>query len=201
MDIKEFKKHVKNGCRFMTPPNPPNLRKECMDIMMCNWNKCQSEQQDLASARLTDADRESCKNKDFSKEFNCEQKLTKKKGLYNKSAALLHCTANKCPKIRNYVEKAGRELVKRLNSKMSSNMAQREECMKEHCSKEVQERKKQNELFEKGSYECEKKFGTHKEQLKCNRKINKKTTKASLKTIDCRAKHCNIQPNNKIKKP
>ena len=200
MDIKEFNKHVKNGCHFIAPPN---LRKECMDTMMCNWNKCQREQQDLASARFTDADLEFCKNKDFNKEFNCEQKLTKKKGLMDKSSALLHCTANKCPKIRNLYKKASRELTKRMHLKKNSSMVQREKCMKEHCSKEEKERDKQFELFDKNAYECEQKYETYKEQLKCNRKTEKQTTKSSLNAMDCKEKHCPWQPKNKknIKKP
>ena len=194
MDIKEFKKNVKGACHFMALPPQ---RKECMDTMMCNWHKCQKEQQDFASTALTDADRESCKNKDFLKEVDCEQKLTEKKGLMDKAAAVNHCKANKCPQIRNVIKKFNRELKQKIHFKKKPTMIQREECMKKHCSKEMQEKEKLFELFDKGSYECEKKFATHKEQIKCNSKITKQITKASLKSNDCRDKHCDIQPSNK----
>ena len=197
MDIKEFKKQLKNGCHFMVPPPQ---RKECMKTMMCNWEHCQKEQQDLASTALTDADRESCKNKDFSKTFVCEQKLIENKGIMDKQAALNHCTANKCPQARNLIRKSIGKFVKRMHFKKNSILDQREECMKEHCSKEIQEKDKQSDLFYKGSDECEKKFATHKEQIKCNSKQNIQTTKANLKASDCRKKHCDIQPSNSNKK-
>jgi hypothetical protein len=192
MDIKEFNKQVKKGCHLMAPPPQ---RKECMKTMMCNWEHCEKEQQDLASAALTDADRESCKNKDFIKQFNCEQKLTEKKGLFDKDAALKHCTANKCPQIRNLIKKASLEFAKgMMNFKKNSILAQREECMKNHCSNEVLERDKQFDLVDKGVYECEKKFATHKEQIKCNRKQNMQENKANLKADDCRKNivKCNL---------
>jgi len=180
---------------------PPSHRKECMKTVMCNWEKCQKEQQELASAALTDAERESCKNKDFNKEFDCEQKLTEKKGLFDKSAALHHCTANKCPQIRIFMKKTSREFTKKINASIKNPiMIQRIECMKDNCSKEQQEQDKQSKLFYNGVYECEKKFATHKEQIKCNSKQNKKTTKANLKARDCRKKYCEIQPSNSNKK-
>ena len=64
MDIKEFKKNVRNSCKFIAPTEK---RKECNDIFMCNWNNCNKEQIDFASTRLTDADRKSCKNKNVNK--------------------------------------------------------------------------------------------------------------------------------------
>jgi hypothetical protein len=196
MDIKEFKKQVKKECHFMAPPSQ---RKECMKTMMCNWDHCQKEQQNLTSTALTDADRESCKNKDFSKAFVCEQKLIEKKalGLMDKQAALNHCTANKCPQARNLIRKSVSEFAKSMHFKKNSILAQREECMKQHCSKEIQEKDKQSDLFYKGMDECDKKFATFKEQTKCNSKTSKQSTKASLKVNDCRKKHCDIQPGNK----
>ena len=190
MDIKEFKKHAKYGCRFIGQPN-----KKCMDTTMCNWNKCQKEQQDLANAQLTDTDRESCKNKNYGKEFDCGQKITKKKGLLDKTAALSHCTVNKCPKIQILINKMMSDFKQHYNKK-NSKMSKREECMKEHCSKEKQEMDKNFELSTKTVYECEKKFGTYKEQVKCNKNIYKQTNKAVNKNNNCRDKHCNVQLSN-----
>jgi hypothetical protein len=194
MDIKEFKSQVEKGCHFMAK-HPQ--RKECIDTMMCNWTNCQKEQQELASAVLTDAERESCKNKDFSKEYICEQKISEKKGLIDKSAALHHCTANKCPQIRNFVKKISHDLEKSMHFKKNSILSQREECMKKNCPKEVQERDKHSKLFYNGIYECEKKFATYKKQIKCNSKANIQITKANLKASDCRKKYCEMNPSNK----
>jgi hypothetical protein len=118
----------------------------------------------------------------------------------DKTAALKHCTANKCPQIRNLIKKASLEFAKRLHFKKNSILAQREECMKNHCSKEVLERDKQFDLVDKGVYECEKKFATDKEQIKCNRKQNMQANKANLKADDCRKKHCEMQLSNSNKK-
>lgn len=199
MDIKEFKKQVKTNCNFMASPA---LRKECTKKMMCYWDHCQKEQQDLASTPFTDADRESCKNKDFIKEFACRTKLMEKKGIMDKHAALNHCTANKCPQAKNLFRKNFLELAKEMKELNKKNpiIVQREKCMNEHCPKEVQEMKKQSKLTLNTIYECQKKFATHKELIKCNRKQNIQTTKANLKAGECRKKHCDIQPSNSNKK-
>ena len=196
MDIKEFKKNVRNSCKFIAPPEK---RKECKNIFMCNWNNCNKEQKDFASTRLTDADRKSCKNKDINKEFDCEDKLTKKKKVFDKYAALSHCTVNKCPKIQKFIKKASHDLTKSLNIhfKKNSIMAQHKTCMKEHCTKEVQKRDKHFELLDKHDIKCTKKFGTYKEQTKCsNKKLNKQTKQIMSKASDCRKKYCDKQLSN-----
>ena len=114
MDIKEFKKNIKKGCHFMKSPAE---RKDCMDTMMCNWNHCQKEAIESANAVLTNAERESCKNKDYSKQFVCEQKITEKKGLLDKMAAYAHCQANKCPQIRQLIRRTTNKFLKHKLSK------------------------------------------------------------------------------------
>lgn len=112
MDIKEFKKNVKQSCHFMVPPAG---RKECMETMMCNWKHCQKEMQDK------EEERKKCNNeKDFSKQVDCRMKLFQKS---DKLAALAHCEFNKCPQIRTYIKKQGEKMGKRLtkNFKVSKN--------------------------------------------------------------------------------
>jgi hypothetical protein len=198
MDIKEFKEQIKFGCHFTVPSNQ---RKKCIDTMMCKWHNCQKEQQDSANSQLTEEEHKSCKNKNFSKELDCANKLAKKKGFLDKAAALAHCTANKCPQIRIFKKKAVRELIKSISkSKKKPIIAQREKCMQKHCSKEVQDRdNKQIKILEHG-FDCEKKFATYKEQIKCISKISKQAVKAGLKANSCRIKHCDIQPSNSNKK-
>jgi hypothetical protein len=97
MDIIQFTKQVKENCHFLVPPEEKHQRKECMDTMMCPWNNCQKELQDVEKAQLNEEERKSCKNKDFNKEIDCNQKLIEKKGLMDKIAMQAHCEANKCP--------------------------------------------------------------------------------------------------------
>jgi hypothetical protein len=111
MDIKKFKKNIKSSCNFIVPPKQ---HKKCMDTMMCSWTHCQKEQQDLESAMLTNEESKSCYNKDFSKQFNCQQKITERKGLMKKNAILANCNANKCPQIRTFIEKATQEITKQI---------------------------------------------------------------------------------------
>jgi hypothetical protein len=168
---------------------------------MCKWNNCQKELQDSATSKFTEEEDKSCHNKNFSKQLDCEDKLAKKKGLLDKAAALAYCTANKCPQIGIFRKKATREFIKRISkSKKTPMIAQREECMQKHCSKEVKDRdNKQIKLFERG-YDCEKKFATNKEQEKCIGKTGKQASKAGLKAIACRIKHCDIPASNSNKK-
>jgi len=198
MDIKEFKEQIKRSCHFTVPSNQ---RKKCIDTMMCKWHNCQKEQQDSANSQLTEEERKSCKNKDISKEIDCEQKKLLKKGLLDKAAALDHCTANKCPQIRIFKKKAGRELVKSIRkSKKTPMIAQKDKCMKKYCSKEVQDSSNKFKKLLEDGYDCEKKFATYKEQLKCIGKPSKQANKAGLKANACRIKHCDIQPSNSNKK-
>ena len=199
MDIKEFKKNVKNGCRFMTQHNKGKDRKECINTLMCDWNKCQQEQQDFARSQLTDADYKSCKNKNYSREKSCRQRLTKKKGLMDKHASLQHCRANKCPKIQKLLIKSARESKQYYKKKQqNSNMDKRDECIKANCSSLEQESDKQFELIDKTKYDCEKKFETEEEQEKCLKKNLHKTQirKIINKANDCRNKTCKIQISN-----
>jgi len=165
--------------------------------MMCPWNNCQKEQQEIEKAQLTDEDRKSCQNKDFSKQFACEQKLTLKKGLLDKFAMQAHCNANKCPQVRNFMKRATQELKKRnKDTKKNLTLMQHEECMKKNCSKIIEESDRQFELADDTIFECNKKFTTDKEQLKCTSSSLKTSSAAITKKFDCMQKYCESKSNS-----
>lgn len=173
-------------------------KKECEKTMMCNWDKCQQEELDVQNARLTDEDVKKCENKDFKKAFSCQDKLTKKKGLWDKLAILANCKANKCPQIRSYIQqKQSKNIEKHFNSlakrKPNSKFSVVAECLTKNCSKEQEEVEQLSKQEIDKIYECEAKYKTWKEQRKCTLPFGKKTQKSRKTLYKCRTKHCNLK--------
>ena len=138
MDKKTFVNQLEAGCNFGFKGKE---QKACQKTMMCNWDKCQQEQQELHASRLTDEDRKSCENKDWKKQFACQERITKKRGLLDKIANAAHCEVNKCPQIRKLNEKRIKNFTANAKSKQSkkskeSKWADVEACRVQHCSKE-----------------------------------------------------------------
>ena len=194
MDKKEFIKNTKIGCRVLK--KNASARKECEKVTMCSWDKCQKEVIDLHNAILTDEERKSCENKDYMKQLNCTDKLTKKKGVFDKIAMVLHCEANKCPQIHEFNEKVANKItnnfVKSLKSKRKtkSNFAAIDDCLNKNCSKEQEDVDKQNKQAGVKRYGCTKTYKTWKEQRTCNMSFMKQSHKSRSKLYKCRDKHC-----------
>lgn len=199
MDKKEFQKNVKLSCSLGFKGNE---KLECQKTMQCNWDKCQAEHQAYHAAMLTDADRKSCENKDWKKQFACQDKITKKKGLLDKMANMTHCEVIKCPQIRKLNEKRI-ENFKRLSTKnktaKSSKYVDLEPCRKEHCSKEIEELEKNGDKADNERYSCYEKHNTWKGLTKClepSEKLMKKTAKTLNK---CSDKHCSAIMDDYLK--
>jgi len=186
MDIKGFKKNVKQSCHFMAPLAG---RKECIETMMCNWNNCQKEMQDK------EAERKTCENeKDFSKQVDCRVKLFQKS---DKIAALAHCEANKCPQIRDYIRKQGKEMAKRMtkNMKHTKDVEERKKCIESHCGKETKNQKEQMDKLDETVFECQKKYAIRKEQDNCSKQATKNYKKAETHKNNCIDKYCKPKPS------
>jgi flagellar capping protein FliD len=196
MDKKEFIKNTKQGCRFFG--KNASVRKECEKVSMCSWDKCQQEVIDIHNARLTDEDRKSCQNKDYVKEANCNEKLTKKKGLFDKIAMGEHCDANKCPQVNEFRKKITKQMVKSLKSKRNSKskFADIDDCLNKNCSKEQEDIDTQDKQADAKRYECTKAYKTWKEQHACNIPSWKQSHKSRLKLYKCRDKHCDAKKSN-----
>jgi hypothetical protein len=213
MDKKQFVKHVKEGCKItkaiVGKKGGVNL-KECQKTMMCKWENCQKEFIDRHDAKLTDEEREKCKNDDFNKSFDCEQSLLKKKGLDDKIALEAHCEVTKCPQIRELQEKilnshskkSGKHNKKSNKSKKNkkSDWEIRSECIDTHCAKDKENQKQLFRKLNDKAYKCQAKHKTWKDQTKCSALESKKHLLASKITSKCIREHCkmpNTTHNNK----
>ena len=97
------------------------------------------------NARLTDEELKSCQHKDFMKQLNCNEKLLKKKRLFDKIAMEEHCVANKCPQMHEFQEKIKPAIVKSFlqpKGKLKSKFAAIDECLHKNCSKETEDNEK-----------------------------------------------------------
>jgi len=197
MDKKTFIKNTKQGCRGFG--KNASVRKECENATMCRWDKCQQEVIDTHNARITDEERQSCHNKDFMKQFNCQEKLTKKKGLQDKMAMEEHCVANKCPQLNEFIKKIGAQVIKQFKSKRNSKskFAAIDECLHKNCSKEQEDEDKTEKQKSDKRYECVKTYKTKKEQDKCSEPSLKQSKKSREKFHKCREKHCDAKISNK----
>jgi hypothetical protein len=174
----------------------PSGRKKCLQTLMCNWNKCQAEQVAYHASQLTDEDRKLCENKDFKKQWACQEKLTKKKGMLDKLAVAANCEINKCPKIRALNKKMIDEWTKKSQNKKKkttktkTEFEKKQECVETHCAKEKENLKQLGIASMDKMYECQKKYTTWKDQTKCYSPSAKKHTLAMRKVYKCSKKHC-----------
>ena len=186
MDKNNYTKQVKAGCRAVS--KSVSYRKECENVAMCNWNMCQKEIIDKHNAMLTDEDKKSCENKDFLKQFACQEKLTKKKKLMDKTAMTEHCRANKCPQSKAFFDKMQNAIKNAVDSKFTNSSM--DKCVNEKCAKETDEVMQLGNLENNKNYECKKTYKTWKEQTKCIAPYGKKKNKSINKLYKCRTKHC-----------
>lgn len=190
MNFKDYKEQVKKNCHWTAPPAG---RRECMETIMCNWNNCQKEMQDK------EAERKTCENeKDFSKQVDCRMKLFQKS---DKMAALAHCKANKCPQIRDYIRKQGKEMAKRItkNMKHTKDVEERLKCIESNCGNKEKQKKEQMDKLDEKVFECQKKFSTRKEQDNCHKQETKKYKKAEQQYFNCLDKYCKPKPSHSSK--
>jgi hypothetical protein len=204
MDKKTFVNQIKSGCKLGVKGKE---QKECQRTMMCNWDKCQKEQQELEASILSDDDRKSCENKDWQKQNDCLLSITRKRGMLDKLANAAHCEANKCPGIRKLNEKRIKNFMASSKSKKSkkskksnqsdqsdqSEWADLEACRVQHCSKEKDEKVKTSEEQDEARFICYKKFNTSKAQTKCFAPSEKKYENAIKRVHKCSDKHCQAQ--------
>jgi len=194
MDKKTFVNQIEAGCNFGFKGKE---QKNCQKTMMCNWDKCQKEQQELQTSRLTDEDRKSCENKDWQKQFACQESITKKRGMLDKLANAAHCEVNKCPEIRKLNEKRIKNFMANIKSKRKQSKKSKwvdvKACRVQHCSKEEDKMAKTSEEQDEAQFMCYKKFNTWKAQTKCLDPSAKKSENARKRFHKCSDKHCKAQ--------
>jgi hypothetical protein len=111
-------------------------------------------------------------------------------------AALAHCEANKCPQIKDYIRKQGKEMAKRLTKyKVSNEQEERKKCIESHCGKETKKQKEQMDKLDETFFECQKKYATHKEQDNCSKQATKNYKKTETNNNNCIDKYCKPKPS------
>jgi hypothetical protein len=187
------KKDIKSRCRTFVGKSSKD-KKKCLELTMdCHMNKCKQEVDNKISAELIDEDYKKCDEEskdDFMKSIECNKKILKKSGFYEKNAKMGYCTANKCPEMTDLISNAVKNVGERLYKSMPNY-----KCVEEHCKKEHDELDKQN--LGQITNICKKKYNNHKGQTKCAEKLVKIHMKLNKKYKNCKDTHCNDKQNTK----
>jgi hypothetical protein len=175
---------------------PSPFEKKYLKLTMdCHMNKCKQEVENKISADLNDEYIKKCNeesNGDFMKSIECNKKILKKSGFYEKNAKMEYCIANKCPEIDELL--INPDSIKNSRERLYKSMPNYK-CVEEHCKKEHDELDKQS--LGQITNICNKKYNNHKGQTKCLKKLMKIYTTLDKKYYTCKDTHCNDKQNTK----
>jgi len=192
-DLKTHKNKMKNSCSLFLGKSSKDTKK-CLELTMdCHMNKCQKEVEDKISSDVNEEDIKKCDEEskgDFMKSIECNKKILKKSGFYEKNAKMGYCTANKCPDMIDMISNTVKNVGERLYKSMPNY-----KCVEEHCKKEHDELDKQN--LGQITNICNKNYNNHKGQTKCAEKLVKIHMKLNKKYKNCKDTHCNDKKNTK----
>jgi hypothetical protein len=164
---------IKNNCINNYKKNKQRS-KQCIDINLCEYTKCDAEMNDYNAHKLTD--------KEYKQFYNKKTKylINKRKIQQDKHAILENCIANKCPQKLDFLING----VKNFKKTRKSN---------NHCSKcnallnKLESCEIQSEI---DLHKCNKKFKDYNKQNKCFSKNFKKNIECSIKYYKCKNEHC-----------
>jgi len=148
--------------------------KQCIDINLCEYTKCDSEMNDYNKHKLTEKENEEFNNK------KTKYLINKKKIQEDKNAILVNCIANKCPKKTLFFINGLKNLKK---TRKNNN-----HCRK--CDKSLNKLESCEIQSEIDLHKCNKKFKDFNKQNKCFSKNFKKNINCSLKYYKCKNKFC-----------